>query len=1096
MDFPGYKENVMDFRLLSDMPGLEWKLLRYKCRDLKLEGIYQRLGQLLSIALVPQVIIVVELLMLIHVILLFSLVKDINLITVLPYLAVMLLTPLFLLASRDPNNEHYHRSAILGSWLVAFFLITTDLIPALYLNSALKPNFDHVAIVLVYLMLPIGCLGNERVHILGLVVSLVYIVYAVWMLLKISEHKLGELVGYVMYILFLNLMCVSFLGFREYNLRRSVLTRYQSLYLNMVYEVAMKKEKALLHSIMPLMLARTLQDAITTHIEEDPNNLVPFSKTRLLFMEPHPEVSILEADIVNFTRLTTTMAVPELVTTLHELFSSFDLAANRNRATRIKLQGDSYTCVTGIPSYFGAHANACVNMALDMIELSRKVSQRRGHKIEVRVGVHSGEIMAGIIGHTKWQFDVWSKDVDIAYRLEASGLPGMVHVSSTTLNLLDNYYEYENGTETAKVDPVLQLNNLETYLIKSRLPDYVESEEFEDDDFSLKDYRLYFGNDYEDIVRKAQREMVNEVEHIPVNRVQSCKFRTKRQNKEKDLDEEYQFNVNTYYLFTIFRSWEMEWSFGKRPDQMMKYSLVMVAYAGFTFLCVNMIQGIDAVYYPTLIMFFSIILFVLFLAAFKKLWLGRRLTPPTQPSSFLTRWLIKASNLIEQSVYLRVPLAMTMLFILYVMSSQEVFSCDIAKLEVEIIDSELHDLEPRMFCFFPWEITYSVVMVLSLILIIIGVPLLIKLCVGLTILGLHLVTVHEYYGFAFERSETTFVGLESSLAHTWYVVAFWILVTVREGYLNYLLKVSYFMRVCFEKRVHETMIKSRSIKIIMTNILPNHVAEVFKEPRRSDELYYENFSQVAVMFATIENYESDMSGLRVLHEIICTFDDLLVDYQSRNQIEKIKVMGWTYIVACGLEVDHNIDPAIIIPVSSDRESENSQKSSSVRSLPIDEEEFNGAAEKDEDILVMTQFALDLLRIMREIRSKNVLFGANSRVTGSLKIVGLSKPHYDIWGHTVNMASRMSSTGVLDAIHVTKSTSKILRTFNIRCNYRGQTYVKGVGEVPTYLVALDQKLQFQEHYKINDSSKDSLISVELIDEKERKTPKKKKEKFEG
>jgi len=69
-------------------------------------------------------------------------------------------------------------------------------------------------------------------------------------------------------------------GFREYYMRRGVLSRYQLVYQNMIYQMSMKKEKALLDSIMPLMLARVLQDAITSHIEEDPNGLVPFSRTR------------------------------------------------------------------------------------------------------------------------------------------------------------------------------------------------------------------------------------------------------------------------------------------------------------------------------------------------------------------------------------------------------------------------------------------------------------------------------------------------------------------------------------------------------------------------------------------------------------------------------------------------------------------------------------------------------------------------------------------------------------------------------------------------------------------------------------------------
>lgn len=76
------------------------------------------------------------------------------------------------------------------------------------------------------------------------------------------------------------------------------------------------------------------------------------------------------------------------------------------------------------------------------------------------------------------------------------------------------------------------------------------------------------------------------------------------------------------------------------------------------------------------------------------------------------------------------------------------------------------------------------------------------------------------------------------------------------------------------------------------------------------------------------------------------------------------------------------------------------------------------------------------------------------------VVGLTPPHYDIWGHTVNMASRMSTTGVLGAIHVTENTAKVLRQFDIRCDYRGQTTVKGIGQIPTYLVGLSDSLNLQ------------------------------------
>nr|XP_016933506.1 adenylyl cyclase X E isoform X1 [Drosophila suzukii] len=1106
---PGYTENEVDYRSLGNMPGLEWKLLRYKCRELRLEGIYNRHSLLISVAFASQILIVVELLMLIHVVLLFSVVKDIDLITVLPYFAVMLLTPPILMASSEPNSEHHDRTAIMTSCLMALLLTLMDLIlPICYFTShSLVPSYDHVVIVMVYLMFPIAFVENGRVYLLGLAVSLVYFAYTVWMEMKINgeDYKIWELTIYATYIFFLNLICMFFSGFREYYMRRGVLSRYQLVYQNMIYQMSMKKEKALLDSIMPLMLARVLQDAITSHIEDDPNGLVPFSRTRTLFVEPHSEVSILEADMVNFTLLTTTMEVPELVSILHELFVSFDLAANRNRATRIKFLGDSYTCVTGIPDYFPTHANACVNQALDMIDISREVSQRRSRKIELRIGVHSGEILAGIIGHTKWQFDIWSKDVNIATRLETCGLPGMVHISSRTLSLMDNHYVYEEGTDTAKDDPLLQMANLSTYLIKGRLPDYEEPDDFEDDNFSLSDdYRFSFREDYEDIQIRAQREMILEVEHMPVNRVQSCRFRPKDEKAKQNINEEYRFNLESFYPFTTFRNWRTEWSFNKRPDLLMKYSLIMVVLAGFMIISMDLIEQIDDYDYTVLFCLFLVILLALIVAVYKKLWLrGRRLTPLTRPSFFLSRWLFKLSDLIEQSIFVRVPLAIAVLSILYSMSSEAVFSCDIARLELEIIDSELHNFTPKLFCFLPWVVTYAVIIVLSLLLVIVGVPLIIKMVVGLVILVCHVFTVNAYYGFAFERSETTNVGVGSSLAHTWYLVTFYIVVLVREGYINYIQKASYFMGMCFEKKHEETKVITRSIKIIMANILPSHVAEVFKTRRRSDQLYYENFPEVAVMFATIENHQADKYGLRALHEIICYFDDLLMNYQGRYKIEKIKVMGWTYFAACGL--DHSDDFSISVPVSTNLDMENAQKSASVRFAPMDEDDdeidspwnpsMASVNQVGKTVLVMTEFALNMLRVMQEIRSKGVLFEKDSILTGSLKIgiahgpvmagvVGLSKPHYDIWGHTVNMASRMSSTGVLDGIHVTQSTSNILRDMNIRCNYRGQTFVKGVGEVPTYLVALGQNLQFQPHHKSDDSkSKSSLISVEWMDEKE-------------
>lgn len=86
----------------------------------------------------------------------------------------------------------------------------------------------------------------------------------------------------------------------------------------------------------------------------------------------------------------------------------------------------------------------------------------------MRIGIHSGSILAGIIGASKWQYDIWSEDVNIANRLEATGAAGRIHVSRATLNLSYDFYSYENGPARAKLDNVLQKYFIYTYLIIDR----------------------------------------------------------------------------------------------------------------------------------------------------------------------------------------------------------------------------------------------------------------------------------------------------------------------------------------------------------------------------------------------------------------------------------------------------------------------------------------------------------------------------------------------------------------------------------------------------------------------------------------------------
>lgn len=247
-------------------------------------------------------------------------------------------------------------------------------------------------------------------------------------------------------------------------------------------------------------------------------------------MELHSDVSILVADMVNYTYLTTTLDVADLVQILHELFLKFDTIAEHNDVLRIKFLGDAYNCVAGIPYRNRRHAKSCVAQGLEMIRETNVMCIRRDLDINMRIGIHSGEVFSGIIGRTKWQYDIWSRDVDIANRLENTGIAGAVHISQTTLSLLDDEYDYIDGSERSVKDPNLSRAQIVSYLIYPQEKhthtdfDMTSLKTKLDSSSSLSANIISMGGDteeeYDEIRLKTQREMIEKVEDMPVGRIQ------------------------------------------------------------------------------------------------------------------------------------------------------------------------------------------------------------------------------------------------------------------------------------------------------------------------------------------------------------------------------------------------------------------------------------------------------------------------------------------------------------------------------------------------------------------------------------------------
>ncbi|MCP5496152.1 MAG: adenylate/guanylate cyclase domain-containing protein [Leptospiraceae bacterium] len=150
-------------------------------------------------------------------------------------------------------------------------------------------------------------------------------------------------------------------------------------------------------------------------------------------------VSVLFADIVNFTELSTRIPPEGLVALLNTIFSEFDTLTESFGLEKIKTIGDAYMVVGGLSFTNPDHTNAIADMALAMPKLVSSLANGE-YVLDVRIGVHFGTVVAGIIGKKKFIYDLWGDTVNIASRMESHGLPGKIQVTETVYNKLQNHY--------------------------------------------------------------------------------------------------------------------------------------------------------------------------------------------------------------------------------------------------------------------------------------------------------------------------------------------------------------------------------------------------------------------------------------------------------------------------------------------------------------------------------------------------------------------------------------------------------------------------------------------------------------------------------
>lgn len=194
-------------------------------------------------------------------------------------------------------------------------------------------------------------------------------------------------------------------------------------------DAALRREKQKVENL----LLNILPQPIAKQLQQEPG----------LIAQKHEDVTILFADLENFTELAGQTSPRELVSILNSIVSMFDRLTQKHGLEKIKTIGDAYMVVGGIPAPRKDHADAIAQMALDMQESIDQFNAANGRSFRLRIGINTGLVIAGVIGTTKFSYDLWGDAVNIASRMESAGKPGKIQVTETTYQLLQDKYLFE-----------------------------------------------------------------------------------------------------------------------------------------------------------------------------------------------------------------------------------------------------------------------------------------------------------------------------------------------------------------------------------------------------------------------------------------------------------------------------------------------------------------------------------------------------------------------------------------------------------------------------------------------------------------------------
>ena len=827
----------------------------------------------------------------------------------------------------------------------------------------------------------------------------------------------------------------------------------QCLYYKEAHQLERVLKEKTIHSLIPNHIANSLMtDEVQWLMNSERSSVqLPFPLYQL------DNVSILFADIVGFTSLSATMSAANIVAILNDIFSKFDHLAEIHSCEKISTLGDCYFCVSGCPQADPNHASNIVDMGLDIVAELKSYKKEKGFDIDMRVGIHTGTVLSGVIGTKRFKYDVWSEDVTLAGQVERCGIPGKVVITEVTHRHISSNYICEeidlpSFTERITTYCVVEKKSLNTGASvktwKHRIRNIdvsipISSPERSVDVISYTSSSL--GNEHylqqlfrwlpciqqkSDHSNSEMNRTVSENSIIDIFNRQSelekcqCMGENSEENMQMvdkkivEMMEKNNVELDTFFETSLhaitlsYQNTEMEMRYrssGKglrrrnpketecsfRVSKASFFVDVSLSFLVFI-LCATSValtggHTISEKSLLGILVFSGVIVelpvFMLALAIFKP-----KLFPKVfaKKSEFILNW------------YVRTIIAL--FFIYYPMM--------LAYLNLAVCHSEGFISEQNVINI---RVSFYIIIVsLATSINFMEVSYLAKLLAGLLTVAaaLFIAFLRQFSDCSDMSTGDSSTVLNSNITSEdieryferhvlpetiilLFLLMFLLIQVNRMSETTVRRQFNGLMEAWLGKK--ETRIHTDQANRLLSNILPRNVN---RELRKTGK-FSKDHNCVGVLFATIENLhdfrmehlnnqgeEEYACKIRLLSEIVSHFDHLL-NRKEFHGIEKIKTIGCTYMAASGLQDRDESHPPVAHLVN------------------------------------LINFGIRLLDTIDWVNSE--LNGHQLRLKIGLNygpvtsgVVGTSKLLYDIWGDTVNVASRMESTGECGKIHLPKS----------------------------------------------------------------------------